>query len=185
MDKGIDSKMRAAMAPIANKIAMMVAKAVVRLVNDAGGRQILQAEILQGELRDNIERAQNYGFTSNPLAGADAIIVCCGGAREQAIAIVVDDRRYRVNLQPGEVAIYDDRGNSIKLLESMVIVSAVDHLEATAPTTKITSNVTIDGNLTVNGDVETFGSLENNGHDVGSTHKHINSGGSGLGGVPQ
>jgi phage baseplate assembly protein gpV len=39
--------------------------------------------------------------------------------------------------------------------------------------------------LSIDGDLNTNGAITNNGHDIGSTHKHINSGGSGLGGVPQ
>ncbi|AZG14928.1 phage baseplate assembly protein V [Cupriavidus pauculus] len=39
--------------------------------------------------------------------------------------------------------------------------------------------------MTINGDFETEGTFTNNGHDVGSSHRHLNSGGSGLGGVPQ
>lgn len=38
---------------------------------------------------------------------------------------------------------------------------------------------------TVTGNFNTIGTITNNGHDIGSTHKHVNSGGSGLGGVPQ
>jgi hypothetical protein len=38
---------------------------------------------------------------------------------------------------------------------------------------------------TVNGNFSTTGTITNNGHDIGSMHKHVNSGGSGLGGVPQ
>lgn len=38
---------------------------------------------------------------------------------------------------------------------------------------------------TINGNFNTTGTIKNNGHDIGSTHQHINSGGSGLGGVPQ
>lgn len=38
---------------------------------------------------------------------------------------------------------------------------------------------------TVSGNFSTTGTIKNNGHDIGSTHQHINSGGSGLGGVPQ
>lgn len=47
------------------------------------------------------------------------------------------------------------------------------------------STITIDGHLIVNGNVDTTGTLTNNGHDVGSPHQHLNSGGSGLGGIPQ
>lgn len=186
MDNPTRRAVEAMIRPLGRRIGMAVARAVVKLVTDGGGRQALQAEILEGELREGVERAQNYGLTSNPHPGSDAIIVCVGGSRDQAIAIVVDDRRYRLKpLQAGEVALYDDLGNKVQLLRNMVRVDAVQHLEATAPTTRIVSAVTIDGTLTVNGDVSTTGTLQNNGKDVGSTHQHLASGGSGLGGVPQ
>lgn len=38
---------------------------------------------------------------------------------------------------------------------------------------------------TVNGDLNTVGTITNNSHDIGSTHQHVDSGGSGLGGPPQ
>ncbi len=38
---------------------------------------------------------------------------------------------------------------------------------------------------TVTGNFNTTGTIKNNNHDIGSTHQHINSGGTGLGGVPQ
>lgn len=38
---------------------------------------------------------------------------------------------------------------------------------------------------TITGNLNTTGTITNNGHHIDSTHQHINSGGSGLGGVPQ
>lgn len=38
---------------------------------------------------------------------------------------------------------------------------------------------------TITGNLNTVGTIKNNGHDIGSTHQHVNSGGAGLGGVPQ
>lgn len=46
-------------------------------------------------------------------------------------------------------------------------------------------NWTHNGNLTVQNGTTAVAGITSNGHDVGSTHKHLNSGGSGLGGVPQ
>lgn len=172
MDNRTRRAVQSMLDPLRRRAAMMVARAVVSLIKDTGARQTLQAEILEGELRDDVERAQNYGFTSHPQVGCDAIIVCAGGSREQAIAVVVDDRRYRLQLQAGEVAMYDDLGNKVELLRDKLKVTAVQHLEATAPTTKIISNVTIEGSLTVNGDVTTTGSIVNNGKHVDSTHTH-------------
>lgn len=185
MSSVTDRGLRAALDPLRRRLSMMASRAVVNLIKDTDSRQTLQVEILEGELRDGVERAQNYGFTSHPLAGCDAVIVCGGGSREQAIAVVVDDRRYRIQLQAGEVAMYDDLGNCVKFLRDMVKVEAVQHLEATAPTTKIVSEVTIEGSLTVNGDVTTTGTVTNNGKNIGSTHTHTGvTPGGGSSGVP-
>lgn len=162
---------------MASRVMMMVARGVLRGVTDSTKRQQLQAELLKGEVRDGIERMQNYGFTSHPTGG-DVAVVFVGGNREQGIALVVDDRRYRLSMQAGEVAMYDDLGNKIELLRDMVKVTAVQHLDASAPTTKIVSDVTIEGSLTVtgnstlNGAVATTGTITNNGKNIGSTHTH-------------
>ena len=49
-----------------------------------------------------------------------------------------------------------------------------------------TGTVTINApNFNVNGDTVFTGNVTANGHRIDDTHKHVNSGGSGLGGVPQ
>lgn len=156
---------------LGNRVMMMFARGVLRGVTDSTNRQTLQVELLKGEVRDGVERMQNYGFTSHPTGG-DVAVGFLGGNREQGIVLVVDDRRYRISLQAGEVAMYDDLGNKVELLRDMVKVTAVQHLQVEAPTTNIVSAVTIDGTLTVNGNVDTTGTLTNNGKDVGSTHRH-------------
>lgn len=169
-----------------NRVMMAFARGVLRSVNDAGGRQVLQAEFLKGELRDGVEYMQHYGFTSHPHAGADVAVAFLAGNREQGIAVAVGDRRYRLKaLQTGEVALYDDLGNKVQLLRDMVKIEAVQHLEATAPTTKLISDVTIEGSLTVNGNMATTGTITNNGKDIGSGHTHKDvQPGSGNTGVP-
>lgn len=184
---------RAMLAPLQRRVAMMAARAVVRLVKDDQARQRLQVEILKGELRDDVERMQDYGFTSHPKPGADAAVLSVAGARSQAIAIVVDDRRYRLLLEEGEVAIYDDLGNSVKLLRDRVQVNGVQKIEMIAPDVTVTadhatvgaSSITINSDVTVNGDTAFNGTVTANGHRIDDTHKHLNSGGTGLGGVPQ
>lgn len=155
-----------------NRVMMMFGRGVLRGVTDTGPRQQVQVELLKGELRDGLEHMQNYGFTSHALGG-DCAVAFLGGNREQGIALVVDDRRYRIALQPGEVAIYDDLGNKVELLREMVKITAVQHLEAIAPTIKIIGDLEVIGNIT------TTGTITNNGKRVDSTHTHT-SGGSGV-----
>ncbi len=102
------------LAPLKVRIANMIARSVVQIVDDSMKMQTLQLGVLEDETREGIERAQNYGFTSVPLEGAEAIVAFVGGRRDHGIAIVVDDRRYRLkSLQNGEVAMYTDEGDSI------------------------------------------------------------------------
>ncbi len=100
--------------PLRNRVANMVSRAVVQLVDDSVKMQLLQLGLLDTETRDGIERFQNYGFTSNPLAGAEAAVLFVGGSRDHGLVLAVDDRRYRIrNLESGEVAVYTDQGDSI------------------------------------------------------------------------
>lgn len=158
------------MKGLANRVMLMFGRGVLRGVSDTGKRQMLQVELLKGELRDGLERMQNYGLTSHPQGG-DVAVAFLGGNREQGIALIVDDRRYRLSLQPGEVALYDDLGNTVQLLRDRVKINAVQKLEISAPTVTIAGNVSITGTLT------------NNGKSVGSTHTHPGDSG-GTTGVP-
>lgn len=170
--------MNDALREIGNSVKMMFARGVLRGVTDTGPRQQVQVELLKDELRDGLEHMQNYGFTSHPRGG-DCAVAFNGGNREQGIVLVVDDRRYRIPLQAGEVAIYDDLGNKIELLREMVKVTSVQHLEAQAPTIKLIGDLEVVGNIT------TTGTITNNGKNIGSTHQHGGvTAGSGNSGVP-
>ncbi|MFH1028479.1 MAG: phage baseplate assembly protein [Pseudomonadota bacterium] len=58
------------------------------------------------------EYFQHYGYTSRPLAGSEGIIIREGN---HIVMIASDDRRYRVSLDDGEVALYDDQGQKVHL----------------------------------------------------------------------
>ncbi len=65
-----------------------------------------------GETIADREYFQHYGFTSRPLVGAEAIIIREGN---HIVMIASDDRRYRIALEAGEVAIYTDEGDKVHL----------------------------------------------------------------------
>jgi phage baseplate assembly protein V len=114
-------------APLARKVSLMVARGVLALVNDAAKMQGVQVTLLSGEVRD-MERFQNYGYTSQPHAGAEVAAVFVGGNRDHGLALAIDDRRYRLKgLQGGEVALYDDLGHIIKLSRTGIVITGAAH----------------------------------------------------------
>lgn len=171
----------------------MFAKAVIRKVFDGTGRQSAQVEVTKGELIDDVERMQDYGFTSNPpVAGTDAIMAFFGGNREQGVIVRMENRALRLkDLETGEVAIFDDLGNVIKLGRQKVTVTAVTEADVIAPIVKVTADTaaTITSGassiqITPDGVAITSPVFTHNGKNVGATHQHANSGGPNIGGVP-
>ena len=113
------------LAPLRNRIAHLVARAVVRIVTDGGQLQTLQIDALDGETREGVERMQSYGFTSVPLDGAEAVVLFVGGRRDHGLAVAVDDRRYRpTGLQAGEVCIYNKDGPAVLLKSNRMVATA-------------------------------------------------------------
>lgn len=141
-----------AIAPLARRVGNMLARGAVTLSNASGKLQTLQVSLLSDEAKDTVEHLEPYGFTSNPLEGAEVLAAFIEGDRSHGVVIVASDRRYRpTNLPPGDVAIYDNRGHKIQFTATGIVIT---------------------GNLTVVGDIATTGTLQNNSKNVGSTHKH-------------
>lgn len=103
--------------PIKRRLNLLVGRGILNLSKDDGsGNQRFQVSLMADEVRDDMERLQEYGFTSRPLAGSEGILLFPGGTREIGYIIAVDDRRYRLKpLEEGEVAIYTDEGDKIHL----------------------------------------------------------------------
>lgn len=114
--------------PFIDGLRMMVGRAIVRLVDDAGEAQALQLELLADEVMEGVERHQDYGLSSVPLPGATAVTLSLGGQRGRSLAIAVGDRRYRLTgLAAGEVALHDDQGQKLHLTrDGIVIVTPFD-----------------------------------------------------------
>lgn len=141
--------LRAFTRPIWRRILLLLSRGVVRLVDDGPGLQAIQVDLLKGEVRDELERFQDYGFTSVPHAGAEVLAGFLGGSRDHGVILAAADRRYRVKgLTAGEVAIYTDEGDVIHFKRGReILVLAGGLVRMQAPM------VRIEGNLVVTGDV--------------------------------
>lgn len=127
-------------ATLKTRVANMLARAVIQAVNDGAGIQALQLSVLDGELVDEAERMQDYGFTSVPHPGAEAVLAFPGGLRSHALVVAVGDRRYRLKgLQAGEVAMYDDQEQRVVLGREGIRVVSPLKIEIEAPEVAVTA----------------------------------------------
>ena len=205
--KTIDKRIKQAFNTVRQAFRGKVAR-----VQAGGGVQKIQVEGLDGETVQDLEHAENFGFTSNPPAGSDCVVVPLGGKTSHGIIVTTTNGAYRITgLSDGETAVYNADGAKIVLNKGRVIEIDCDKLNIKAPSgVNITSEkvecsavltaqgqingnggmavqggsgTTFTGNVDMVGDLNTTGALTNNGKDVGSTHKHTETNGSETGEV--
>lgn len=118
--------------PLRNRMRMVIGRAIVSVVNDNTKIQLMQITLMKDQVKDGVERVQNYGFTGHPLPDAEAVAVFPNGNRDYGMIVAVDDSRYRIkDLPEGGVAVYDYDGNYVKLTEA-------NGIEIDAPNQKVT-----------------------------------------------
>lgn len=143
--------------PLKRRILLMIGRCIVTAVNDDDAIQSLQIKTIGGVVLDNVERFQDYGYTSVPHIGAEGFVSFVGGNTAHGLVNKADDRRYRpTGLKPGEVAIYDDLGKTI-------ILKRNGDIEVNAP------RLLLNGNLEVSGNIHATGSIID---DAGNTNNH-------------
>jgi phage baseplate assembly protein V len=146
--------------PIRRRLALMVSRAVVTLVNDAAKMQTLQVSILDDETFEGAEHWQPYGFTTVPHVGAEALLLSVGGHRAHSIVVSCADRRYRLTgLQDGEVAIYTDeqdkihlkRGREIEIETLTLTIKAAQSVGYDTPVITTTGRIVAQGDVVAGG----------------------------------
>lgn len=107
---------------LARRVAAMIVRGDVRFVANDVGLQRLGVGLLAGEELD-LPRYQNYGFSSVPLPGATAVVLSANGVRDGAMAVAVEDQRYRpTGGAGGDAYVYDFEGQQVHLTRSGIVV---------------------------------------------------------------
>lgn len=151
-------------------IKSVLVRGTVALGDSMRKLQSIQLRLLAGEVKDQVEHLEPYGFTAAPLAGAEALAGFMDGDRSHGVVIVISDRRFRLQgLQPGEVALYTDEGDRIHFKRGRVI-----DVETTTLNIKASESVNFDTPL-----ITSTGRIETQGDQVAAgvsqvTHPHSN-----------
>lgn len=122
------------MSSITRAIQSMIFRGAVKRVDDSADVQVIQTSGLGGYV-DEAEHVQPYGFRSRAFTGAQTIVSRLGAVG--ALVSWVFDGRYKIELEEGEVAIFDDQGQKVHLKRSGIEFEAV-------PGGKVTSKSPVD-----------------------------------------
>ncbi len=95
------------------RVRHMIARGVVSQVDDAKKMQEFRMQLENGYKPTKIEHWHPYGFVQHPKAGAEVMALALGGNRDHMIVIATADRRYRMKVSEGEVAIHDDQKQTV------------------------------------------------------------------------
>lgn len=114
----------ALVAPLKSRIMGLVSLAEVRLRKETTAFRELQLQKGGKTTPDDYQHVEPYGFTSAAGAGSEAVVLNLGGDQSQPIVILVGDRRYRLQVEDGEVAVYHREGHKIVLREDRITVEA-------------------------------------------------------------
>jgi len=93
MKEQISDAVQRMIMPLRNRVYTMITRAVIETVKDSETMQLVKVNLLAGETRSDVERMQNFGFSSVPLEGTECVAVAIGGNRDHLIVIASDDRR--------------------------------------------------------------------------------------------
>ncbi len=127
----------------------MISRGIVKNSDEGKKTRTLQLTLMADEVRSDIEHPQEYGFSSAPLEGAEAIAIFMGGNRDHGSVTHVFDKRYRpTDLEPGEVCLFDDLGTKIKLKRGNKIeITASTDVKIISPKVIMTGDLEVDGNI--------------------------------------
>lgn len=91
--------------------------------------QGMQIKGLDGETIQDAEFYQQFGFTSNPPAGTNVIILPLNGNTSHGVIIATENGSFRVqSLKPGEACVYDQSGSTITLKNNKIVDIECDEL---------------------------------------------------------
>ncbi|MFM0022198.1 phage baseplate assembly protein V [Paraburkholderia azotifigens] len=109
---------------LARRILLLMARGAISLVDDTKSVQTLQVRLNALELLPDVPRYAEFGFTSNPPDGTQALVAFKNGDRNDGFVIATSNAKYRMTgLASGEVAIHDSRGQSVYLTESGIVIN--------------------------------------------------------------
>jgi phage baseplate assembly protein V len=105
------------------RVQMLFGRGRITYVDDSGSVQEMQVKMSDWETLDNRIRVAEFGFTSNPPIGSDALALHIAGDRTSGAVFATNHQPSRpTGLHAGETMLYSQDGKSVYITASGGIV---------------------------------------------------------------
>lgn len=133
-------------APLSRRLQLLLQRGVLDRVSYKGSVRLLQVKLPGGNVLSDIEHLEPFGFTSHAPKGAETIVLALAGNGSHSLVLLVGDRRYRMKIDEGEAALYNQFGDRVHIKNNREIElkSAVKVLLDT-PKTECTGELIVHG----------------------------------------
>ncbi|RQV20670.1 phage baseplate assembly protein V [Burkholderia cenocepacia] len=113
------------MTAILDRMRSLFGRGRITRVDDSGPVQIVQARMNGLEVPDGRYRVPEFGFSSNPPIGSDALVLHIAGDRSAGAVVGTNHQTSRPRgLAPGESILYSEDGKSVYLKNGSIVVEA-------------------------------------------------------------
>lgn len=125
------------------RVQMMLAPVKITATDDTGPVHRAQVRAMAPEQIDNVAVLQLYGVASHAMPGSDAMALFVSGDRSNAVIVATNNQGARMrNLKPGEVALYTDEGDYVKLSRGKIIeVNCQTKVRLVTPRLEVTGDI--------------------------------------------
>lgn len=145
-------------APVSRRLRTLLRRGVVRLVKYSDSVRLLQVKVPGGSALSDLEHLEPFGFTSHPKADAEALVLSFDGNGSHSVALMVSDRRYRLTIAEGEVALYNANGDNLHFkADGTAVVKAATKVQIDSPATEISGALTVTGATTLSSTLDVTG----------------------------
>lgn len=175
-----DDYHRSGLADVVSRVKSMIVRGTVRKVDDGPKMQTVDLQLEEGMRATKVEHFHPYGVSYKPREGSEVVVASLSGNRDHMIAFPVGDRRYRIKVEDGEVALHDDQGQKVHLTregvkvvtpykadvdaQGDVKVKSAGRVDIEAPTIKLKGAIEIEGDINQVGKITSTGPHAAAGH---------------------
>jgi phage gp45-like len=131
------------------RVMMTIMPMKVTATDDTGPVHRAQVRGFPNETIDNMPVLQIYGLASHAMAGSDGMAIFASGDRSNGVIIATGNQKYRLrNLASGEVALYTDEGDFVKLSRGKIIaIKCGTKVHLDCPLVEMTGDLHVTGEV--------------------------------------